>query len=64
MMARSTPNAPQMGRIHWCKTQRRFFEVFLLQHTAGPYISDPFAGYQWIELQTVKVGHERTIDDW
>ena len=31
-------NAPQIGRIHWCKTQRRRFEVFLLQHTAGPYI--------------------------
>ena len=38
MMARSIPNAPQIGRIHWCKTQRRCFEVFLLQHTAGPYI--------------------------
>ena len=23
MMARSIRNAPQIGRIHWCKTQRR-----------------------------------------
>ena len=30
MMARSILRASQIGRIHWCKTQRRCFEVFLL----------------------------------
>jgi len=34
----SMRRGPQIGRIHWCKTQRRCFEVFLLQHTAGPYM--------------------------
>jgi hypothetical protein len=44
MMVRSLANAPQIGRIHWCNTQRPPLRRFPLATTAGPYILAPLVG--------------------